>query len=255
VTVTGSGSLWNLGGAEMNVGYATSSNHTLTVSSGGVVTNVGFLIIGYTAGDAGNSMVITNGGQFFSTGNNGIIGNAANVNSNSASIGGALNGTNAVWNLVGHSLTIGNNAAATGNWMTVTSGGVLTNASTLTLGGVGSVFSLGGQAYLSSSVTIGSSGTFTITGAGQLNNGVFAGAIVNTGAFTYASSAAQTLGGVISGTGSLTNSPTTGRRPSTRASWSASRAAPVRTVHSPWRMVRPMACRWRRVTGSGCAVT
>ncbi|MGD0260161.1 MAG: autotransporter-associated beta strand repeat-containing protein, partial [Verrucomicrobiota bacterium] len=51
-----------------------------------------------------------------------------------------------------------------------------------------------------------SAGTLTIGGSGLLGSGSFAGAITNGGTFIYASSAAQTLSGVISGTGVLTQS-------------------------------------------------
>ena len=169
VTVTGVGSLWNLGGGEMDVGYATSSNHTVTVSSGGVVTNVGFIFIGYGAGDTGNSLVITNGGQVFSTGNNAAIGRVAGVNSNSVSIGGALNGTNALWNLVGHTLTIGG-TGATGNWMTVSSGGVLTNVSTLTINSNNCLNVYGG--------TVGMT-TLAMTGNAQIGVNVSTQGVIN----------------------------------------------------------------------------
>jgi len=51
-----------------------------------------------------------------------------------------------------------------------------------------------------------SAGTLTIGGAGQLGGGTYAGNITNNGAFNYGSSAAETLSGVVSGSGSLTNS-------------------------------------------------
>lgn len=47
-------------------------------------------------------------------------------------------------------------------------------------------------------------GGLTISGAGRLGGGTYAGAIANNGAFTYASSQPQTLAGVLSGNGSLT---------------------------------------------------
>ena len=51
--------------------------------------------------------------------------------------------------------------------------------------------------------TTNASGTLTIGGAGQLNNGTYAGAISNAATFIYASSAPQILSGVISGAGTL----------------------------------------------------
>lgn len=46
-------------------------------------------------------------------------------------------------------------------------------------------------------------GSLTIGGAGLLNSGAYAGAIVNYGTFTYASSEAQTLSGIISAEGTV----------------------------------------------------
>ena len=53
-------------------------------------------------------------------------------------------------------------------------------------------------------ITVINGGTLTIGGAGQLNSGSYAANIYNYGAFTYGSSAPQTLTGVISGTGTMT---------------------------------------------------
>ena len=64
---------------------------------------------------------------------------------------------------------------------------------TLTLGGV--------NTYTGDTSILG--GTLTIGGAGQLGSGTYAGAMINSGTFDYHSSAAQTLSGVISGSGSL----------------------------------------------------
>ena len=63
---------------------------------------------------------------------------------------------------------------------------------------------LGGTNTYSGATTI-SAGTLTIGGAGTLGSGNYVGSIVNNSVLNYASSAAQTLFGVISGTGSLTN--------------------------------------------------
>ena len=70
---------------------------------------------------------------------------------------------------------------------------IKTNTSTLTLTGANN--------YSGTTDILG--GTLEIGGAGQLNSGTYAGAITNDGTLKYNSSAAQTLSGIISGTGVL----------------------------------------------------
>lgn len=77
-------------------------------------------------------------------------------------------------------------------------------AGRLAKSGAGTVTLTGINTY-TASTTI-SNGTLTLGGAGQLNSGVYAGLITNNGALNYSSTASQTLSGVMSGTGSLTNS-------------------------------------------------
>jgi len=62
---------------------------------------------------------------------------------------------------------------------------------------------LSGANYYTGATTI-DAGTFAIAGAGTLGNGSYGNSIINNGAFVYGSSAAQTLSGAISGTGTLT---------------------------------------------------
>ena len=54
--------------------------------------------------------------------------------------------------------------------------------------------------------TVIGAGTLRIDGAGQLNSGSYAGNITDNGALVYNSTAAQVLAGLISGTGTVTNS-------------------------------------------------
>jgi len=70
------------------------------------------------------------------------------------------------------------------------------NSSTLTLTGV--------NTYTNATTIV--SGNLTISGAGQLGSGNYAGNIVNKATLVYASSAPQTLSGIISGTGALVES-------------------------------------------------
>jgi fibronectin-binding autotransporter adhesin len=51
-----------------------------------------------------------------------------------------------------------------------------------------------------------SEGTFALSGAGRLNNGAYAGAVINNGALEIGTSATQSLTGLMSGAGSFTKS-------------------------------------------------
>ena len=85
----------------------------------------------------------------------------------------------------------------TGSLLSQDSGGI-------TLAG-GGVMQLAGVNTYTGPTTI-SAGTLMLGGAGKVGNGAYAGSIVNNGALVFNTSAGNTLSGVISGTGSLTNS-------------------------------------------------
>jgi len=70
---------------------------------------------------------------------------------------------------------------------------IKTNANTLTLTGVNTY----------SGPTIVGGGTLVISGTGLLGGGAYSGAIINNGSFVFGNSAAQTLSGTLSGTGSV----------------------------------------------------
>ena len=82
---------------------------------------------------------------------------------------------------------------------------IIAGTSGLTYSGSGALTLSGANTY-TGTTTIGSGCTLTIAGAGSLGSGSYAGNIDNSGTFTYSSSAAQTLSGVISDTGALTQS-------------------------------------------------
>ncbi len=84
---------------------------------------------------------------------------------------------------------------------------VITGSAGLTENGVGTL-TLSAANTFTGGISI-NGGALTMSGSGDLGDngsdvGSFAGAIVDNGAFTYSSSAPQTLSGVISGTGTLT---------------------------------------------------
>ena len=272
LSIYGGGKLVIGGGSVSSANPGTNS--LVQVDAGGVVTNAAAISIGgsSTAWDANcinNVLVITNGGRVYSAGTN-TIGLLSGCNGNGLSVGGGLSGS--FWNLNNQSLIIGNDAQAANNFVTLFTGGLLTNVTTVILGGMNSVLNfnggtlvacgsgnliatngttvnptnyvLAGGAVIDTGVyavtdplpllqntnspnggltklgsgtltlpgvntytgpTVVSAGSLMIVGAGQLGEGNYPGNITNNGAITFGSSSSQILGGVISGSGSLTN--------------------------------------------------
>jgi len=120
---TGAQSLWIVTPSGVTIGYkGGDNNNTLTVGSGGIVTNNTITIGNDTA--SANSLIITNGGRVFSSGNAAIGKQGTN---NAVWIGGVdpVTGEPSSWSLGSSSLTIGTLASALSNVVTVTRGGVL----------------------------------------------------------------------------------------------------------------------------------
>ncbi len=180
--VTGGGALWNLGAQALVVGHATGGNgNRLAIDGQGVaggarVTNVAALTVGNLASNAFNEMVITNGGQLFTTGA-ALIGYTSSYNRVSVA------GTGSVWHLNGQTLTLGRGTTATtGNVLTVdgqgvAAGALVTNAGAITVGSLaGSVFNEltitnGGRVYSRGTSVIGSTAsnnTARVIGAGSV---------------------------------------------------------------------------------------
>jgi fibronectin-binding autotransporter adhesin len=82
--------------------------------------------------------------------------------------------------------------------------GILSGSGNLIINGSGAQTFTGTNTF-SGSTTI-SSGKLKIGGSGVIGNAAYSGTIANSGTFEYASSAAQTLSGVISGSGGITKS-------------------------------------------------
>ena len=131
VFVAGIGSLWDNGGAALYVGYNGSPSNALSITDGGVVTNVsGALQIG-TAGGSGNGLVISNGGKLYTStttytaiGPSGGSGNYVLVTGNGS-----------LWDAGGKNMTIGSvTAGGLSNFLSISSGGMVSNVSGLTVG-------------------------------------------------------------------------------------------------------------------------
>src|SRR5208282_4210955 len=105
-------------------------------------------------------------------------------------------------------LTLGQTINNGGNLLTITDGGHNTMVSGA-ISGSGGLTKIGtGTNTLSGANTFGgnitiSNGMLAIGGAGRLGGGAYSGVIADSGTLAYGSTAAQTLSGIISGTGAL----------------------------------------------------
>lgn len=123
------------------------------------------------------------------------------INSSSAlTIGGAgqLGGGGYAANIANNGIFTNNSTAAQ------TYSGVVSGTGALVQNGTGTLTLSGVNTY--NGPTTISAGTLAIGGAGQLGSGTYSMAITDNGTLNDASSASQTLSGVISGTGALVNS-------------------------------------------------
>ena len=161
------GRIFNYAGSSSSV----ASSNSLLIANGGLVNVPGGFFLGADSTASGynafgtasfNSLTITNGGQLITATNSyiGLANTSGSVmNNNTATIGGSLNGTNATWNLGGRNLTLGSavgGATATGNVLTVSSGGVVTNVGSLTISATNTLSMLaGGQIYANAATNAG----------------------------------------------------------------------------------------------------
>ena len=171
-----------LGGSSQDAAYAT--NGLVWVGQGGLVTNVSTVTVGLTTNAYGNRLIITNGGQMFSI-NAAAIGSLPNANSNSVTISGAFGTTNSLWNLGFTNLIIGNNQFASNNYVTLNAGGILTNVTTVILGGFYSVLNFdGGTLAAATNGNLIATNSTTISTFYATNFVRAGGAIINSGAFS-----------------------------------------------------------------------
>lgn len=193
----GDQTLANNSSTALNISSSISGAHTLTVNSSGS---------GITTLSGANS----HSGTTLQNGNLTLSGS------------GTLGGSSAGVSVTGGILDLGATSQTTGG--TTISGGTVQNGSitgtsfalqagmvsvalngsgaALTKSTVGSATLTGNNGYTGGTTISG--GTLTIGGAGQLGGGTYSGTISDSGALNFNSSANQTLMGVVSGSGTLT---------------------------------------------------
>ena len=167
-------------------GGNSGTNNWVRVDQGGVV-KVTAVNIGGSGSDSnslGNTLIITNGGQVTATVPS-LVGGVNRASSNSVVISGAFGTTNSMLNMGNQTLTMGGSATttATNNFLTLNTGGILTNVSSVSLQGVNSKLIFNGG-----KLSAGASGNLiaanTGTTANTATNWVQAsGAIIDSGTF------------------------------------------------------------------------
>ena len=135
----------------------------------------------------------------------GVTNNSANLQTLNVPV--VLGGPVTV-NAAAAGLTFGQTIANGGNLLTITNGGfnlvvdgAISGAGGLTCLGAGTNTLLGVNTF-SGNIAISNS-TLALSGSGRLGGGAYSGAITDSGTLTFNSTAAQTLSGIISGTGGL----------------------------------------------------
>lgn len=195
--IVNNGGTIEVGGDNSFTGSTSTLTKTLTINSGGTVTNTGSSTNHLNA-------IVLNGGTLSATTANGTYGNwnfDQKVSTPGNGSTSTISGGNATLSQVGGTVF---DIGATDTVNVSTALAKVSGATDLGLikQGAGTLNLTGVNTYLSNTTI--SAGTLKIGAAGQLNSGSYAGTIANSGSLIYSSSAAQTLSGVISGTGSLT---------------------------------------------------
>jgi Bacterial Ig-like domain len=188
------GGSWVIGAGGLNVGYGVSlSGNELIISGGVIVTSSGGLKVGYKSSTVNGNLVNNNklsiqgGARVYTTGPSWICmnpGGTANHGGNSVTVTGA----DSLWDLGGGDLTVASNNTTTAystfdNVLTVTAGGVVTNAGTIIFGSTRATTNYlnvsTGTVYATTvtcggttpTVTLGLGGKIVASGAVTMTNG------------------------------------------------------------------------------------
>ena len=153
-TVTGTGSVWDAGGAKLTVGSLSSPSNQCLVDQGGLITNC-YVTIGDQSGTScGNSMIVTNGGRIYATTGAGAV-TIGNYGTNNYAV---VTGPSSLWDMGSRPLYVGLGTTTTNGYslLRIDNGAVVSNAS---LNGVGS----GGMTLGNTLVVTNGSKLYTVT--------------------------------------------------------------------------------------------
>ena len=221
-SISGTGNLVKNGGSELWLDGNNSYDGNTTVNAGKLIIQHANAL-GTTAGGT----IVASGGQLILRGNITVGAEALSLSgTGNGPFNGALN-SNGV-NTYGGDITLDGDSritSDTGGWLTL-SGNISLNTRNLAIAGSGnttvngditasgtliksssSTLTLNGNNAYTGSTTI-SGGTLAIGSAGRLGGGSYSANISNNSAFIYSGANSQTLSGIISGTGALTQNGT-----------------------------------------------
>ena len=190
--ISGSASLTKSGSGTLSLSASNTYAGGTTISGGTLSLDMAGSLTGTVLPDSG--AITVNGGTLALNDLTETVG-AVTLTSGAITVGTAGN------TLTGTSYTL-NPSSGTDHSISAT----LAGSGALTKSGVGTVTLSGANTY--TGATTISAGTLVIGGSGSLGSGSYAGNIsianTNSGTFQYASSATQTLSGILSGAGAVT---------------------------------------------------
>ena len=222
---SGAKSILDIGATRFQMGNNQSASYnSIRVDQGGIITN-GTL---YMISSVNSSFIVTNGGVFYAVGQQSMIGRANSTNNLVIVAGLDSAGNPSLYNNFNQSVTISgfnstNSSNGTNNGVWISTGGLLTNVTTVNIGGAGAgetnesgnylIVTNGGRCYSTASV-IGS-------GTNDINNWAYVGGAFGTtnalwnltgGTLTVGAAAAYNTnnsltvgaGGVVTNIGTLT---------------------------------------------------